>query len=205
MFPTTTVGRSTGVVRARSERHPGTARADGRTGIARRLSVMIRQLDAAAVVLTTHDNPQSGKEQANSLAGSVRTGFEAVADDWAKSPSRAQVAAATTAPPLKGTPPVAQTPVDTVEDRAAVSPWMHLARRDMSAQIEQTLQSLPPREERVLRLRFGIGDDHPYTLDEIGQVLRVSRERVRQIQAAAIRRLQASHELDDYRSLGMGA
>jgi RNA polymerase primary sigma factor len=96
-------------------------------------------------------------------------------------------------------------PVDTVEDHTVVSPWIYLARRDMSARIEQTLQSLPPREERVLRLRFGIGDDHPCTLDEIGQVLRVSRERVRQIQATAIRRLQASHELDDYRSLGLGA
>ncbi|HXV74978.1 MAG TPA: sigma-70 family RNA polymerase sigma factor [Candidatus Polarisedimenticolaceae bacterium] len=96
-------------------------------------------------------------------------------------------------------------PVDTVEDTTAVSPWVQLAHRDMSARVEQTLQSLPPREEQVLRLRFGIGDDRPYTLDEIGRILRVSRERVRQIQAAAIRRLKASHELDDYRDLRLEA
>jgi RNA polymerase primary sigma factor len=96
-------------------------------------------------------------------------------------------------------------PVDTVEDKAAVSPWLQLARRDMSAKVERTLKSLPPREEQVLRLRFGIGDDHPYTLDEIGRVLRVSRERVRQIQAAAIRRIRASQDLDDYRSISFRA
>jgi RNA polymerase sigma factor (sigma-70 family) len=89
--------------------------------------------------------------------------------------------------------------VRTVEDTRAISPWLHLARRDLSAKVDATLRSLPPREEQVLRLRFGIGRPTTYTLDEIGQMIQVSRERVRQIQATAIRRLKASQDLDDFR------
>ena len=89
--------------------------------------------------------------------------------------------------------------LQTVEDSRAVSPWLHLARRDLSAKVDQILKSLPEREERVLRLRFGIGRPNAFTLDQIGEMIHVSRERVRQIQAAAIRRLQASEALDDFR------
>jgi len=91
------------------------------------------------------------------------------------------------------------TPLQTVEDTRAVSPWLQLARRDLSAKVNEILQSLPEREERVLRLRFGIGNSNTHTLDQIGEMIHVSRERVRQIQAAAIRRLQASEALDDFR------
>jgi RNA polymerase primary sigma factor len=90
-------------------------------------------------------------------------------------------------------------PLRTVEDPRAVSPWLQLARRDLSAKVDEILKSLPEREERVLRLRFGIGKPNAYTLDQIGEMIHVSRERVRQIQAAAIRRLQASQALDDFR------
>jgi RNA polymerase primary sigma factor len=89
--------------------------------------------------------------------------------------------------------------LQTVEDPRVVSPWLHLARRDLSAKVDEILKSLPEREERVLRLRFGIGSIPPHTLDQIGELIQVSRERVRQIQAAAIRRLQASEALDDFR------
>ena len=91
------------------------------------------------------------------------------------------------------------TPLQTVEDPCAVSPWLQLARRDLSVKVDEILQSLPEREERVLRLRFGIGNSNAHTLDQIGEMIHVSRERVRQIQAAAIRRLQASEALDDFR------
>jgi len=90
-------------------------------------------------------------------------------------------------------------PLQTVQDPHAVSPWLHLARRDLSTKVDEILKSLPEREERVLRLRFGIGKPNAYTLDQIGEMIHVSRERVRQIQAAAIRRLQASEALDDFR------
>ena len=89
--------------------------------------------------------------------------------------------------------------LQTIEDPRAVSPWLHLARRDLSAKVDEILKSLPEREERVLRLRFGIGNSNTHTLDQIGEMIHVSRERVRQIQAAAIRRLQASEALDDFR------
>ena len=89
--------------------------------------------------------------------------------------------------------------LQTVEDSRVVSPWLHLARRDLSTKVDEILKSLPEREERVLRLRFGIGGANAYTLDQIGEMIHVSRERVRQIQAAAIRRLQASEALDDFR------
>jgi len=89
--------------------------------------------------------------------------------------------------------------IRTVEDPSAISPWLHLARRDLSAKVDEILKSLPEREERVLRLRFGIGGQNTYTLDQIGEMIHVSRERVRQIQAAAIRRLQDSEALDDFR------
>jgi RNA polymerase primary sigma factor len=89
--------------------------------------------------------------------------------------------------------------IQTVEDPRAISPWLHLARRDLSAKVDEILKALPEREERVLRLRFGIGGQNAYTLDQIGEMIHVSRERVRQIQAAAIRRLQDSEALDDFR------
>jgi len=92
-------------------------------------------------------------------------------------------------------------PLATLPDPAAPSPWACLARRDLSAAIEHTLRSLPPREEQVLRLRFGIGLPDARTLDEIGELIHVSRERVRQIQAAALRRLKASRALEDFRSV----
>lgn len=92
-------------------------------------------------------------------------------------------------------------PLQTLADREAVSPWYHLARRDLSAAIETTLRSLPPREEQVLRLRFGIGRSDACTLDEIGEMIHVSRERVRQIQAAALRRLRASRALEVFRGV----
>ncbi len=55
------------------------------------------------------------------------------------------------------------------------------------------------REEEIIRLRFGIGRDMPYTLEEIGRVMGLSRERVRQIEAAALKKIQAAEECRDLR------
>ena len=56
--------------------------------------------------------------------------------------------------------------------------------------IEATLKTLDPREAEVLRLRFGIGQDRAYTLDEIGKQLGVTRERIRQIETKALRKIR---------------
>ena len=92
-------------------------------------------------------------------------------------------------------------PLSVVPDPGAVSPWAQLSRRDLTRAVEHTLRSLPPREERVLRLRFGIGLSEPCTLDEIGERIHVSRERARQIEAAALRRLRSKHALHDFRDV----
>ena len=92
-------------------------------------------------------------------------------------------------------------PLSVLADPGAVSPWVQLARRDLTRAVEHTLRSLPPREERVLRLRFGIGLPEPCTLDEIGERIHVSRERARQIEAAALRRLRAKRALEDFRDV----
>jgi RNA polymerase primary sigma factor len=92
-------------------------------------------------------------------------------------------------------------PLSVLPDPGAVSPWAQLSRRDLNRAVEHTLRSLPPREERVLRLRFGIGLPEPCTLDEIGERIHVSRERARQIEAAALRRLRTKHALHDFRDI----
>lgn len=67
--------------------------------------------------------------------------------------------------------------------------------------INKTLNDLQPREAQVLRLRYGIGTNQDHTLEEVGRMLGLTRERVRQIEAAAIRRLrqpEKSNTLKDY-------
>ncbi len=79
---------------------------------------------------------------------------------------------------------------DFIEDEKATSPSETAIERDLSKQTGRVLSTLTPREEKVLRMRFGIGEKQDYTLEEVGKVLGVTRERVRQIEAKAIRRLR---------------
>ncbi len=79
---------------------------------------------------------------------------------------------------------------DFIEDEKSPSPAEAAIESDLSDQTSRVLASLTPREERVLRMRFGIGEKQDYTLEEVGRVLGVTRERVRQIEAKAIRRLR---------------
>jgi RNA polymerase primary sigma factor len=79
---------------------------------------------------------------------------------------------------------------DFIEDKNAVSPVDSAVRYDLQRQIDTILSSLTPREELVLRKRFGIGQEQEHTLEEVGQSFDVTRERIRQIEAKALRKLR---------------
>ncbi len=79
---------------------------------------------------------------------------------------------------------------DFIEDKKAVSPANATAYAMLREQLDDVLTTLTDREKKVLRLRFGIGDGYPRTLEEVGVIFKVTRERVRQIEAKALRKLR---------------
>jgi len=79
---------------------------------------------------------------------------------------------------------------DFIEDRGVVSPSESIINLNLKEQTASVLQSLTPREEQVIRMRFGIGDGSEHTLEEVGQRFSVTRERIRQIEAKALRKLR---------------
>jgi RNA polymerase primary sigma factor len=90
---------------------------------------------------------------------------------------------------------------DLIEDRNAITPVDVASHQLLKEQIEEVLGTLTPREERIIQLRFGLEDGRSRTLEEVGGEFRVTRERIRQIEAKAIRKLRhpsRSHKLKDY-------
>ncbi|MCB9687312.1 MAG: RNA polymerase sigma factor RpoD [Alphaproteobacteria bacterium] len=79
---------------------------------------------------------------------------------------------------------------DFIEDKATLSPSDNMVNASLTEATRKVLATLTPREERVLRLRFGIGQPHDHTLEEVGQDFEVTRERIRQIEAKALRKLR---------------
>jgi RNA polymerase primary sigma factor len=79
---------------------------------------------------------------------------------------------------------------DFIEDKNTTSPVDSVINIDLAEQVDKVLGSLTPREERVLRMRFGIGEKSDHTLEEVGQDFEVTRERIRQIEAKALRKLR---------------
>jgi RNA polymerase primary sigma factor len=79
---------------------------------------------------------------------------------------------------------------DFVEDRQTVSPSDAAVYTSLEEQTRKVLATLTPREEQILRMRFGIGEKSDYTLEEVGQRFAVTRERIRQIEAKALRKLR---------------
>jgi len=75
-------------------------------------------------------------------------------------------------------------------DLQATPPDAHVHRTEMTNQLDRILSTLTPREQTVIRLRFGIGYDQPSTLEQVGQSLSVTRERIRQIEAKALKKLK---------------
>jgi len=94
---------------------------------------------------------------------------------------------------------------DFIEDKRAVSPANATAYSMLKEQMDDVLGTLTEREKKVLRLRFGIGDGYPRTLEEVGAVFKVTRERVRQIEAKALRKLRhptRSRKLKNFLAVG---
>ena len=94
---------------------------------------------------------------------------------------------------------------DFIEDKRAVSPANATAYTMLREQMGGVLDTLTEREKKVLRLRFGIGDGYPRTLEEVGAIFSVTRERVRQIEAKALKKLRhptRSRKLKNFLSMG---
>ena len=79
---------------------------------------------------------------------------------------------------------------DFIEDKSAISPANATAYAMLKEQMDEVLDTLTEREQKVLTLRFGIGDGYPRTLEEVGKIFNVTRERVRQIEAKALKKLR---------------
>jgi RNA polymerase primary sigma factor len=79
---------------------------------------------------------------------------------------------------------------DFIEDKSVLSPSEAVINMNLADQTRRVLKTLTPREEKVLRMRFGIGEKSDHTLEEVGQDFEVTRERIRQIEAKALRKLR---------------
>ena len=85
---------------------------------------------------------------------------------------------------------------DFLENQESVSPYEAVQNRELSNRVKKILCTLSEREEKIIRLRFGIGEKAEYTLEEIGKRFNVSRERIRQIEKKALNRLRHSSRRD---------
>ena len=81
---------------------------------------------------------------------------------------------------------------DIIEDKSAISPIDSVISATLRDQTGQVLKTLSPCEERVLRMRFGVGNGTELTLEEVGRSFNVTRERIRQIESKALRKLRHS-------------
>jgi len=90
---------------------------------------------------------------------------------------------------------------DFIGDKNSPSPYSDAEKIETSEQIQRVLKTLTPKEERVIRMRFGIGADKDHTLEEVGRHLSITRERVRQIEAKALRKLKHPSRLKALKKL----
>jgi len=89
---------------------------------------------------------------------------------------------------------------DVIEDKEAISPQDLVINSDMTRQIQKVISTLDKREEKILRMRFGIGEKQDHTLEEVGQDFDLSRERIRQIEDKALGKLKHSTRTEKLRS-----
>ena len=79
---------------------------------------------------------------------------------------------------------------DLIEDKSSDSPVSSATQEMLKDKIDYVLRTLTYREREIIKLRYGLGDGYTYTLEEVGRIFKVTRERVRQIEAKAVRKLQ---------------
>jgi RNA polymerase primary sigma factor len=77
-----------------------------------------------------------------------------------------------------------------IEDKGAVCPYMSTNQQMLKERLNEVLEGLPMREREILRLRYGLADGFTYTLEEVGNIFKVTRERVRQIELRAVDKLR---------------
>jgi RNA polymerase primary sigma factor len=90
---------------------------------------------------------------------------------------------------------------DFIGDKNSPSPYSDAESKEISGYIQKVLATLTPKEEKVIRMRFGIGVDRDHTLEEVGRHLLITRERVRQIEAKALRKLKHPSRLRALKAL----
>jgi RNA polymerase primary sigma factor len=89
---------------------------------------------------------------------------------------------------------------DFIEDKGSISPQEAAINANLSKQTQRVLSTLDKREEKILRMRFGIGEKHDHTLEEVGQDFNVTRERIRQIEEKALKKLKHPSRAEKLRS-----
>lgn len=93
---------------------------------------------------------------------------------------------------------------DFIEDKRAINPEQYMSNNAVKEIVDLMLRELPEREEKILRMRFGLDDGRPKTLEEVGRACNVTRERIRQIESKALRRLgqmnRGRHILEDLKN-----
>ena len=89
---------------------------------------------------------------------------------------------------------------DFIEDKEVISPQDAAISSNMAKRIQKVLSTLNEREEKILRMRFGIGENHDHTLEEVGQDFELTRERIRQIEEKALRKLKHSSRASKLKS-----
>jgi RNA polymerase primary sigma factor len=94
---------------------------------------------------------------------------------------------------------------DFIEDKAVLSPSDAAIHLNLKDQIASILRTLTPREERIIKMRFGLDDGNEHTLEEVGQVFAVTRERIRQIEAKALRKLRHPSRSGRFRTFVQGS
>jgi len=95
---------------------------------------------------------------------------------------------------------------DFIEDKAVVSPSDAVINLDLKEQTASVLKTLTPREEKIIKMRFGLEDGSQHTLEEVGQLFALTRERIRQIEGKALRKLRhssRSHKLRAFLELAL--